>query len=88
MNRDRWPVPRACFDTHGGVGIDQDFDKALYWYKRAIENGHSESIFNLGTLYENGQGVEKDIAMAIKYYKNAKAKGVTQATEALIEIET
>jgi hypothetical protein len=32
--------------------------------------------------------VEKDIAKAKKYYKVAKANGVAQAAEALIEIET
>ncbi len=42
---------------------------ALFWFKKAAQNGHSKAVFYLANMYENGIGVEKNIAVAIKLYQ-------------------
>lgn len=33
-------------------GVDYDFDKAIYWYKKAVDHGnHSTALHNLGVTY-------------------------------------
>jgi TPR repeat protein len=36
-----------------GDGVRCDFDKARYWYKRAISGGSPEAAYNLGASYLN-----------------------------------
>ena len=52
---------------------------------RAAERGHAEAQYQLGLLYEYGNGVEKDIARAVEYYQKAAAQGHPQA-HATLEI--
>jgi TPR repeat protein len=40
-----------------------------------------------GEIYERGQGVKKDLAMAIKYYRRALKLGFTESGEKLAELE-
>lgn len=49
--------------------MNQDFSKAIKYYKKAADNGNSYSMSILGDLYFNGKGVEPDQKKAIKYYK-------------------
>lgn len=37
-----------------GNGVNQDFDKALFWLNNGAENGDSTAQFNLGNIYLNG----------------------------------
>ncbi|WP_352155447.1 SEL1-like repeat protein, partial [Helicobacter sp. NHP22-001] len=37
--------------------------------------GSAEGYYNLGLMYENGQGVEKDYSKAVQYYKKAAETG-------------
>ena len=49
-------------------------------YKRqAAEQGHAEAQCHLGIMYANGQGVEKDESMAVKWYRKAAEQGHTKA---------
>ena len=45
-------------------------------YKKACDGGDVKGCFNLGTLYEKGEGVEKDFSKAIQLYKKACDGGV------------
>ena len=42
--------------------------KALCWTRRAAEHGDRDGQYNLATLYENGEGVEKDLEEAKRWY--------------------
>ncbi|MCM1141109.1 MAG: sel1 repeat family protein, partial [Muribaculum sp.] len=55
-----------CF--HTGSGIDKDFEKAFYWYKKAAESGKSYSMYNIGIMYQNGQTDKKDEYEAAKWF--------------------
>lgn len=46
-----------------------DFEKAVYWYKKASELNHSGSFYHLGVLYETGEGVAQDLEKALSYYE-------------------
>lgn len=88
--RNGWP-----FIRNGGVWHTPD---ALYakasaatgaervaYLMRAAERGHAEAEYQLGLLYEYGNGVEKDIARAVEYYQKAAAQSHPQA-HATLEI--
>ena len=49
---------------YAGLGIPQDYGKAVQWYQKAAEQGHPLAQFGLGAMYAGGQGVPKDRAKA------------------------
>ena len=44
-------------------------------YKLAVQQGHVDAMINLGVLYGNGSGVEKDIVKARDLWIKAEALG-------------
>ena len=67
-------------DAQNGVGVCHSekgrYDEAFKWYTKAAAQGHTVSEYNLGSLYEDGCGVKKDISKATE-------KGHASAAEAL-----
>lgn len=52
----------------------KDFQTAMEYYLKAISDPViNEAGFQLGVIYENGLGLEKDIDKAIEYYKKGAA---------------
>ena len=43
-----------------GRGIGKDIEKAVYWYQRASEQGHSKAPFNIAIFYADGVNIEPD----------------------------
>lgn len=41
-----------------------DITAARGWYRKAMKQGHAGAMFNIGSLYESGTGVEKDLERA------------------------
>ena len=58
---------------------EQNYIEAVYWYRKAAEQGHTEAQNNLGVCYEYGKGVEQDYEEAAKWYKKAAEQGHTEA---------
>ena len=58
-----------CYEE--GVGVEQDFDKAFYYYELATHDGGEIAWFDLGRMYEEGKGVEKDLGKALECYINS-----------------
>jgi len=54
-----------------GEEIEQNYDKAIKYYKMASEKGHCNAMCYLGHMYGNGDGVERNYEEAIKYYVKA-----------------
>lgn len=48
-------------------------------FREAAEEGHSDSQFNLGLMYENGLGVSKEEKMAVAWYLKAALQGNSNA---------
>ena len=52
-----------------------DFKAAAEHFKRAANDGDPMSQYNLGLMYERGDGVHQDFAQAIHLYKQSAAQG-------------
>ena len=62
-----------------GLGLPQDYQKANELFLKGGELGCADAYFNLGNLYNNGQGVERDMEKAAYYWELAAIKGNVQA---------
>ena len=49
--------------------------KAFDYYTKASELGNSEAHYHLAWLYQNGEGIEKDMGKAIHHYEEAAIGG-------------
>src|SRR5260370_13590131 len=58
-----------------GKGVAANFDEAAKWYDRAAQAGVVPAIFRLGTLYEKGLSVKKDVHIARRYYMQPAERG-------------
>ena len=56
-----------------------DYATALGEMRPLAEQGHAEAQFNLGLMYDNGQGVPQDYAEAVKWYRKAAEQGHAKA---------
>jgi TPR repeat protein len=66
-----------CYDD--GIGVPQDYAKAVKWYQKAAEQGNAEAQYQLGLFYGCGQGVSQDHAEAAKWYRRAAEQGDARA---------
>ncbi|GAA9634557.1 hypothetical protein HpHA98_01140 [Helicobacter pylori] len=65
------PNPEELFNL-GMLSYDkQDFSKARKYFEKACDLNDSSGCKNLGVLYENGQGVEKDLIKVAYLYSRA-----------------
>ncbi|MZR31931.1 tetratricopeptide repeat protein [Sneathiella litorea] len=69
-----------------GLGVAQDFPKAMTWYKRAATIGFDRAQANVAGMYLAGEGVEKDYAQAANWFARAAQQGhvVSQYNLALL----
>ena len=58
-----------------------------YLYELAASQGVAKAYYNnLGEMYYNGRGVEKDYTKAAEYYEKAAAQGDTDSQKRLTEM--
>jgi len=65
----------------------KEYQEAVQWLRPWAEKGQVEAQYRLGTLYENGQGVAKNLEEAKKWYRNAAAQGHVRARRRLEALE-
>ena len=58
----------------GTYGIEQDFEKAVYWYQKS-ENQNDNAKYNLCVSYREGKGVKQDFKKAIECYRQLAERG-------------
>ena len=51
--------------------------------QKAAEQGQAHAQSNLGVMYTNGQGVKRDHAEAVRWYRKAAEQGLVYAVSAL-----
>lgn len=51
--------------------VKADYEKAIMWTKKAMETGDRTGYFNLGSMYLEGIGVERDLSKAFELLKTA-----------------
>lgn len=61
----------AAIYTAGHGGVNQNFDKAAFWFREASDNGIANARYNLGVLYHQGLGQERDLSRALYWYREA-----------------
>jgi TPR repeat protein len=62
-----------------GVGVTQNFSKAVHWYRKAADAGYVDAQFNLALLYRRGTGVKVDLAEAFRWTRAAAEAGFAMA---------
>lgn len=72
--------------TWNGWGMEEDEEKAAYWYAEAAKQGHAAAQYKLGFLYYLGNGVKKDYGEAIRWYELAAKGGNLEAAYNLGEL--
>jgi TPR repeat protein len=56
-----------------------DYERAFTFYTIAAEHGDLISQYNLGVIYKDGKGVNKDIGEAIFWLEKASNQGLLEA---------
>jgi len=69
-------VPAQNLDEGQAAYQAQDYQKALHILKPLAEQGNSQAQAMLGLMYDNGHGVNKDPAVAFKWYLKAAEQGI------------
>src|SRR5262249_44744422 len=52
-----------------------DYIRANEWYRRGAEKGYASAQLNLGMLYADGRGVERDYKRAVDWFRMAADQG-------------
>ncbi|NEN75734.1 hypothetical protein F9B74_05255 [Pelistega sp. NLN82] len=73
----------ALIYSRGISDIGLDFDSAIFWYRKAAEQNYAIAQYYLGTFYEEGEYIEKDIKQAELLYYQASIQGFQLATQRL-----
>ena len=63
----------------GKGGLYQDREEAFRWYSKAAEKGLPAAQYNLGFMYYNGKGTEKNLDEAKKWWRLAARQGNIKA---------
>jgi TPR repeat protein len=58
-----------------GAGIAEDRPQALDWFRKAAAQGNAKAINFIGSFYEDGWVVDRDLAEAARHYERAAAGG-------------
>jgi|GEM_PF-4179641 len=67
---------------------NKQYTDAIYWYKKAANNGHGYANDVLGYLYEYGVGCDIDYEQALKYYSKAADYNVFGAESSCEDVRT
>jgi len=78
------PSSVAAQDFDRGVSAynDGDYPTALREFRLAAEQGNASAQYNLGLMYDNGQGLPQNYQLAYMWFSLAAAKGVERAASA------
>jgi TPR repeat protein len=63
----------------GMLSTETGFEEAAKSYREAADKGHADAQFELGKLYSQGLGVEKDVAECLRWYRKAADQGINRA---------
>ena len=61
--------------------MPKDIGKAAELYQKAADQGNAVAQINLGSLYENGEGVPKDLGKAAELYQKSGRPGIRWRAE-------
>lgn len=62
---------------------NDNYTEAMACFQKAAEKGNAEAEFNIGMLYDCGDGVDEDSEIAADWYKKSAEKGYSEAQDIL-----
>lgn len=71
------------YSTATGVGGYRHHQEAVYWYKKAAEQGYAKSQYNLGNAYKSGRGIKRNYDKAAYWLSLAVEQNQPNAKSAL-----
>lgn len=77
----------AQYALGAGAEAAGDYPTAVVWFTQAAEQGYAAAHFRLGQMYEEGKGVERDLAKAGEWYRSAAALGSSEAASRLHDLQ-
>ena len=78
QNQNAFSMHNLALMYESGTGCQQNFEKAIELYLKAIDRGHVQSIGNLGQIYEL---VLRDYQKAITLYQTVIKKGYLRSSD-------
>ena len=55
--------------------MPQDYAEAVKWWRKAAEQGHVKTQYQLGEMYHKGEGLPQDYEEAAKWWRKAADQG-------------
>ncbi|KAF7780957.1 hypothetical protein PRUB_b0019 [Pseudoalteromonas rubra] len=62
-----------------GETVEQNYERAVYWFGKAAEQGEAHAQYSLGYMYRMGQYFEQSDEAAVKLYQQAAEQGHASA---------
>ena len=62
-----------------GDEVEENFQEAVKWWRKAAEQGGDSAQYNLGWMYSNGKGVEQNAKEAVKLFRKSAMQGNAEA---------
>ena len=66
-----------------GHGVEQSYDEAAGWFRRAAEQGIKQAQYRMAELYMIGRGVPRDYEFAYAWYRASAEQKHKKSMEAL-----
>eukprot|EP00698_Gefionella_okellyi_P018823 TRINITY_DN5688_c2_g1_i2.p1 TRINITY_DN5688_c2_g1~~TRINITY_DN5688_c2_g1_i2.p1 ORF type:complete len:184 (+),score=30.02 TRINITY_DN5688_c2_g1_i2:385-936(+) len=61
--------------VHSGLGLPEDFVRAVQLYRQAAEQGYADAQYSIGIMYADGEGVSMDRQQARHWLQMAADQG-------------
>jgi TPR repeat protein len=58
-----------------GLGVEVDYEKAVYWYEKSADQNHPQAQLALGRMYHEAKGVPEDFSKSAYWLKVAAEQG-------------
>jgi len=75
-------------NPYGKSTATEDYQKALYWFKKAAEQGYAPAENYLGVMYANGLGVPQDYSKALYWLKKSAKQRYAKGEANLKRLES
>ncbi len=69
-----------------GLGRKRDVKAARMWFEKAANHGFAGAQYNLGNIYENGEGVPQDFMRAYMWFYIAREQGHEKAEDRMRQL--
>ncbi len=66
---------RLGYRYEKGIDVDVNYNKAIDWYEKAVQQANTDAMCRLGTLYRDGKGVFPSPQDAIRLFEMAANNG-------------